>query len=100
MTTLSSRLRPLMEDSLICMLSASIAASLYGTPRPRSRHNLPPRDLPLRDAGVGRAEGLEPPRLASQEPKSCASASSATPAGFATPNSAALLLCGELHASA
>jgi hypothetical protein len=27
-----------------------------------------------------RAEGLEPPRLASQEPKSCASASSATPA--------------------
>src|SRR5262249_20702957 len=39
-----------------------------------------------------RAEGLEPPRLASQEPKSCASASSATPAGFATPSSAALLL--------
>src|SRR5262249_51669474 len=45
----------------------------------------------LCDAAVVRAEGLEPPRLASQEPKSCASASSATPAGLATPSSAALL---------
>src|SRR5215471_19428352 len=44
---------------------------------------------------VVRAEGLEPPRLASQEPKSCASASSATPAGFATPKSRGGLAAGR-----
>ena len=49
--------------------------------RPTPRPAEPTLPQPFRERVVVRAEGLEPPRLASQEPKSCASASSATPAG-------------------
>ena len=76
MTTFSSRLRPVTDDSVTCMISASTAASGGTDPAPLAEPT-----YPSPSASMVRAEGLEPPRLASQEPKSCASASSATPAG-------------------
>ena len=60
----------------------------FGGPGPRGKTRSDGRSVSNRHAqtrlGLVRAEGLEPPRLSSLEPKSSASTSSATPAGIAS----------------
>src|SRR5450759_3847715 len=72
-TTLNSRLRPSDSVSVTCidhtLVYLRIAPDLSNDGQ----------QVPLA-LGVVRAEGLEPPRLSSREPKSRASTNSATPA--------------------
>ena len=68
-TTLNSRLRPSDRVSVTCMNSTLLTGLRFSFRGPC-----------LATLGMVRAEGLEPPRLSSREPKSRASTNSATPA--------------------
>ena len=65
-TTLNSRFKPSVSVSVTCMIFFCLQSI--------------PRDIARRTLELVRAEGLEPPQLASLEPKPSASTSSATPA--------------------
>src|ERR1700688_5198455 len=98
-TTLNSRLRPSDSVSVTCIahtllcLNVSLHARRAGrvglywrSPAAVFEHDLIRKPVPtfrdhaLAALGMVRAEGLEPPRLSSREPKSRASTNSATPA--------------------
>src|ERR1700733_10927760 len=80
-TTRYSRLRPAAEVSV-----TSIGTTLHGPNIVRIRPSFCSQAFE-KNARLVRAEGLEPPRLSSREPKSRASTNSATPAkGTSPPN--------------
>lgn len=56
---------------------------------------LPGFVYPALRAEIMRKGGLEPPRLATQEPKSCASTNSATPAWWAEDNESLRKTCAS-----